>query len=250
MITDLWMYPALFGAGLVAGALNVIGGGGSFLTLPLLIFMGLPPSVANATNRVGIFFQNVGAVWGFHRHGVVEWRYLVWAAAPATLGSLMGAWFAVAMSGEDFKRLLAFLMVAVTLWTLVDPLKKVETGGEGRQPNLYMVAVGFFFVGIYGGFVQAGVGFLILAATTMAGLDMVKGNGVKVLTVLIYTFFALCVFIYHDKVRWEPGLALAAGTIVGSQIGVKLTVLKGHRWVKAFVTVMVVVFALKLWFGA
>jgi len=240
-------YVLLFGVGLVAGALNVIAGGGSFLTLPILIFLGLPPTVANGTNRVGIFLQNIAAVWGFNRHRVLDWRYVVWAAVPATFGAAIGTWAAMAIGDEAFRRILAFLMIAVTLWTLWDPLRRRKGFLEpGERPRVAPLAVGFFFVGIYGGFVQAGVGFLILATTTLAGLDLVRGNAVKVLSVLIYTALSLGLFAWNGKVVWDLGLALAVGTVAGSQLGVRLAVLKGHAWIKGVVTVAVMVFAAKL----
>lgn len=240
-------YAVLFGAGLVAGTLNVIAGGGSFLTLPILIFLGLPPTVANGTNRVAIFVQNVGAVWGFHRHRVLDWRYVLWAAVPATFGAGLGAWAAVSIGEQTFKNVLAFLMIGVTLWTLWDPLRKHRpTLPAGAAPRVGPLAGGFFLVGIYGGFVQAGVGFLILAATSLAGLDLVRGNAVKVLSVLVYTGLALAVFAWEGKVDWSLGAVLAAGNLTGSFVGVHLTVLKGHRWVRAVVTGAVIVLALKL----
>lgn len=243
-------YALLFGAGFFAGTLNVIAGGGSFLTIPILIFLGLPPTVANGTNRVAILVQNVGAVWGFHRHRVMDWRYVLWAAVPATFGAGLGAWIAVSIGDQVFKNVLAFLMIGVTLWTLWDPLKthqRVST--QEASPRVGPLATGFFLVGIYGGFVQAGVGFLILAATTMAGLDLVRGNAVKVLSVLVYTSLALAVFAWQGKVDWQLGAILAAGNLAGSFLGVRLTVLKGHRWVRAVVTCAVIVLAVKLLFS-
>ena len=241
-----WTYLILFAVGIVAGTLNIIAGGGSFLSMPALIFLGLDATVANGTNRVAIFLQNIGAVWGFQRHGVVDWRYVLWAAVPATCGSAVGAWAAVVIPAAIFQKILAFLMIAVTLWTLWDPLKKKEPAPESHRPRVLLLALGFFFVGIYGGFVQAGVGFLILAATTMAGLDLVRGNAVKVLTILVYTSLALAIFAVGGKVDWTLGLVLAAGNVIGSLIGVRLTVLKGHAWVKSIVTVAVIVLAIKL----
>ncbi len=108
------------------------------------------------------------------------------------------------------------------------------------------LALGFFVIGLYGGFVQAGVGFFILAVTTMAGLDLVRGNAVKVLSVLIFTTVALGIFAWEGKVHWPLGLTLAAGNVLGGLLGVRLTVLKGHAWVKGVVTVAVLVFAVKL----
>lgn len=240
-------YLILFGSGLIAGTLNVLAGGGSFLTLPLLIFLGLPATVANGTNRVGILFQNVGAVWGFNRHRVLDWRWALWAAAPATAGAVLGTWGALLVGDQAFKRILAFLMVGITAWTLLD--SRSVSRRSSREPRLALALGGFFLVGIYGGFVQAGVGFLILAATTLAGLDLVRGNAVKVLSILCFTVVSLGIFAASGKVDWPMGLALAAGTVLGGQLGVRLTVLKGHAWVKGVVTIAVVIFALKLWFS-
>ena len=246
---------ALFVSGLVAGVINVIAGGGSFLTLPVLIFAGLPPTVANATNRVGILIQNVGAVWGFHRHRKLDWHWTALTAGPASMGALLGTWLALEISDEGFRKVLALLMVGVTLWTLLQPTvrrdRNARTAEEAPDRPVGVrglaLAAGCFGVGIYGGFVQAGVGFFILAVLGMAGLDLVRGNALKVLIILLFTTLSLAIFAWQGKVEWVPGLVLAAGTLVGGQVGVHLTVLKGHRWVRGVVTVAVVVFAVLLW---
>ena len=232
--------------GLVAGTLNVLAGGGSFLTLPVLIFLGLPPGLANGTNRVAIFLQNASAVASFRRQGVLELSSFTWATLPAMVGSVFGALLALRISDEAFQRVLAFLMVAVSLGTLFGRSRQKE----GPAPATPWLAAGFFLSGIYGGFVQAGVGFLILAVTTAAGLDLVRGNAVKVLAILGLTGLALVVFAWQGQVHWVLGLCLAVGTAIGGMLGARLTVLKGHRWVKRVVTVMVIVFATKLWIDA
>jgi uncharacterized membrane protein YfcA len=244
-------YLILFGVGLVAGTLNVLAGGGSFLTLPVLIFLGLPATMANGTNRVGIIFQNIGAVWGFRRHGLVQWQWTLWAALPACLGAVLGSLLALWISDTAFKKVLAFLMVAVTLGTLWDPYKRKpsETAGPGR-PGTVFLAAAFLVAGLYGGFVQAGVGFLILAATTLAGFDLVRGNAIKVLCILVFTALSLSIFAWNGQVDWRLGLVLAAGTVLGGQIGVRLTVLKGHAWIRGVVTIAVIALAVKLWLSA
>jgi uncharacterized membrane protein YfcA len=252
-VDGLPSYLILFGVGSVAGALNVIAGGGSLLTLPVMIFLGLPPTVANGTNRVAILAQNIGAVYSFHRHHVIDWRWLRLAAVPAVLGALAGAWAAVEIGDDAFRRTLAVIMVLVTVWTLWDPLKSRPVGDDLRGTESHLGRIGlvlaFFVVGIYGGFVQAGVGFLILAAVTTAGLNVVRGNALKVLVVLSFTPLALAYFALNDRVAWGMGVALAAGNLLGGLLGVRLTVLKGHTWIKRVVTVTVIAFAIRLWWG-
>ncbi len=252
-------YLALFVVGGVAGTINVIAGGGSFLTLPVLIFLGLPPGIANATNRVGIFLQNVGAVWSFKRFGVLDTRSLLWAAVPATLGAVPGTWLALVVSDRAFQKALAFLMVAVTVWTLWSPRVRRDPGEAGKDPasrrwwaadSHLALGAGFFVTGLYGGFIQAGVGFLVLAVTTMAGLDLVRGNAVKVLSILCFTSLSLGIFAWQGRVDWGLGLCLAGGNVLGGQLGVRLTVLKGHAWIKHVVTVTIIVFAVKLWLSS
>lgn len=247
-MTESGPYLLLFFAGLVAGTINVIAGGGSFLTLPILIFLGLPATVANGTNRVAILLQNVGAVWGFHHERVLPWRWAMLAAVPATIGAVIGTWAALQVGDQVFQRILAFLMVALTLVTLLRRDGPSPGSTQERGPaRPAVLALGFLGVGLYGGFVQAGVGFLILAVTTIAGLDLVRGNAVKVATVLVYMSASLLGFALSGKVDWALGLALAAGNVLGGLVGVRITTRKGHQWVRRFVTVAVIVFAVRLW---
>lgn len=249
------VYGVLFAAGAAAGTINVLAGGGSFLTLPLLIFLGLPPTVANGTNRIAILVQNAGAVWSFDRHGVMDWGWVRRAALPALAGVGLGSWAAVRIGDTSFQRILATLMVGFALVILLDPLRARRRGarsGDGERelrPPLSgaLFPAAFFGVGVYGGFVQAGVGFVIVALAMLAGLDLVKGNALKVLVVLIYTPVALVLFAAAGKVDWGMGVVLAGGNLLGGLVGTHLTVLKGHAWVKRVVVAMILVFAVKLW---
>ena len=244
---------ALLAVGAVSGALNVLAGGGSFLTLPLLIFLGLPPGVANGTNRVAILVQNLGAVWRFRRHGLFDPAWIPLAAGPAVAGAVLGTWAAIEIGDEAFRRVLAGLMVVATLWILWDPLsrrrasRRAAPEGVPRGGRRAAFAAAFFAVGLYGGFVQAGIGFLLAAVATWAGLDLVRGNALKVLVVLLLTPISLSIFAWSGRVDWLVGLPLAAGHLLGALAGVRWTVLKGHVWIKRFLTVTVIAFAIKLW---
>lgn len=238
---------ALIGAGLVSGALNVVAGGGSFLILPLLLFFGLPASIANGTNRVGVLAQNFSGVLGFHRHGAVDWTWALKASVPALAGAALGVWAALAVPDFAFRRILAVAMVTVTIWSLLGP-KRAPGSGTLKPPTHWMVVAGFFVVGLYGGFIQAGVGFLVLAITTAAGMDLVRGNAVKLLSVMLLTLLSLAVFAGAGDVDWPRGLALGLGNWIGAGFGVRLAIDKGHAWLQRIVTFAVIVFAVLLWF--
>jgi len=246
----LWQVPALVLAGTVAGFLNVLAGGGSLLTLPLLIFLGLPATVANGTNRVAIFCQNIFAITGFRRQGVFPARLALLCTGPALVGSYIGANLAVEIDDQLFRRLLALIMIGILVFTAIDPIKRLRIE-EGRVTPMRaaVLLVTFFVIGIYGGFVQAGVGFLIITGLLVHGLDLVRINAIKVIVIFAFTFVALAVFMVHGQVDYGLGLALAAGNSAGGWIGTHMAVKKGHDWIKKVVSLTVLLFALKLLLG-
>ena len=243
----LWQIPALALVGVIAGFLNVLAGGGSLLTLPLLIFFGLPAATANGTNRVAIFCQNVFAITGFKRQGVFPIRLALLCMPPALLGSYLGANLAISVDEMLFRRLLALIMVGVLLFMVFDPMKRFRRQEMPMTPmRTVVLIVSFFGVGVYGGFVQAGVGFLIITALLVHGLDLVRINAVKVLVIFAFTVVALGVFVWHGQVDYVLGLSLAAGNSLGGWIATHYAVKKGHDWIKRFVIVTVLVFAFRL----
>src|SRR5210317_459137 len=238
-----WQIPALMLVGVIAGFLNVLAGGGSLLTLPLLIFFGLPAATANGTNRVAIFCQNIFAITGFKRQGVFPIRLALLCMPPALLGSYLGANLAISVDEMLFRRLLAMIMVGVLLFMVFDPMKRFRSQERPMTPmRTVVLIVSFFGVGVYGGFVQAGVGFLIITALLVHGLDLVRINAVKVLVIFAFTAVALGVFIVHGQVDYVLGLSLAVGNSIGGWIGTHYAVKKGHDWIKRFVIVTVLVF--------
>lgn len=237
----------LFAVGLVAGAINVLAGGGSFLSLAALLFLGLPAADANGTNRVGVFAQNLTGVVGFHRSKAMDWRWSLAVSVPALVGAALGAWWALRISDLGFRRLLSFAMLAMTLWTLRrTPAPAADA--PVRSPWHPGTVAAFFLIGVYGGLIQAGIGFAVLAATSAAGMNLVRGNAVKLLTVLLLTVLSLGIFASGGVVQWGPGLALAAGNVAGALLGVRLAIRQGHAWLERVVTVTVVLFAVLLWF--
>ena len=230
--------------GFLAGVVNVLAGGGSFLTVSAMIFMGLPPTVANGTNRIAILFQNVMAVKRFRDFQVLPLGFSVFVTLPAILGSILGAYIGATVHDVVFKKIFAVIMVVVSFLSLAN-LRFRPLLEEGVLKRVFLI-VGFFLVGVYGGFVQAGVGFLILAVLSFCGFDLVVANAVKVFIILVFTVFAIAIFAYHGKVNLLWGLPLAVGNVAGAYVGTGLAFRKGELFIKKVVFFMLVVIALKL----
>jgi len=242
---DAWATGLLlFAVGTVAATVNVVAGGGSFLVLPVLLFLGLPPAVANATNRVGVFTQTVTSAAAFHGAGFLDRRMAVQSSVPAAVGALLGAWAALHVSETLFRRVLAVLMLAITLSTFV--VRKGRSDSPGPVVTPLWVPAAFFGVGLYGGFIQAGVGFLVLGITNALSLDLVRANALKTVVVAVLTALALALFVSQGAVDWPFGLALALGNVLGGLVGVRLAVVAGHAWLQRIVTVTIVLFAVLL----
>ncbi|MCA0972495.1 sulfite exporter TauE/SafE family protein [Halobacillus litoralis] len=243
-------FLAIFAAGVGAGFVNVMAGGGSLLTLPLLILFGLPSAVANGTNRIALLAQNIVAIASFRKGGYFDWKFSTMLAVPALIGSVAGAQIAVTMSDQLFNRILSIVMVVVLVIIVWKPHKRLATStSHDTWPKRIGLMVIFFFVGVYGGFIQAGVGFIIIAALTLvSGLSLVKINSIKVFVVAIYTLSALIVFIVNDQVHWGYGIALAAGMSLGAFLGSRFAVKHGDKWVQRILIVAVVAMAIRLFF--
>ncbi len=235
-------------AGVLAGFLNTVAGGGSLITMPVLIFLGLPSAVANGTNRIAIMAQNIVAVTNFRSKGFFDLKPGLMLALPATLGAIAGSKIAVSLPDYIFNKVLAVVMIAVMALIVFNPHKRTKT--DSKLMSYKSKAAGmivFFFIGVYGGFIQAGVGFIIIAALTfITGYSLVRINSLKVFIVAAYMLSSLAVFVLSGKINWLYGLCLASGNGLGAFLGSSFSVKKGDAWIKAVLVIAVIGMALKL----
>ena len=242
---------ALLGTGLVAGFINTTAGGGSVLTLPLLMFLGLPANVANGTNRIGILFQSIIGVALFKQKKVFQLSSDIRLVIPAIIGSVAGAFIAVEIHPELLEKIIAALMVVMLLLVVLKPGAWIaeHAGRVNPKPTVWQYAL-FFFIGIYGGFIQMGVGFFLLAGLVLGcGYNLVKANAVKVFIVLIYTIFIIGIFMVYGQVNWLAGLILSAGNMAGAWLGVHFTVKGGAKYVR-YVLIFALIMVILNLFGA
>ena len=206
-------------AGMAAGVINTLAGSGSLITLPLLMFMGLPPALANGTNRIGIMLQNIVASGNFIRQKDLqpkkEWPLVI----PTLIGALLGALIAVEINEDVLNYFIGGLLVVMFFVILLKPAAwiKGKAGQSKTKKSRIVNSLVFFFIGIYGGFIQAGVGLFLLSGLVLgSGYNLIRANAVKVFLVLSFTVVALIVFISAGQVAWTYGIILACGNAIGA----------------------------------
>ncbi len=232
----------LFLAGLFSGIINVVSGGGSFITLPVLGLYGLSPSVANGTNRIAILLQNISAVGSFTKKKVIDFKRALFLAIPTTLGAVVGTSIVLKLPDEVLKKSLGVIFLFMVIFMIYSPKVWEEGKKVTRKPILSFVI--FFLIGLYGGYIQAGVGFfLIYALTLVEGFDIVRTNALKVFLVLLFTVISLVLFAFGNKIEPVPGLILGTGSFFGGYLGSKLAIKLNKKYVRYLVITMMIVSA-------
>lgn len=244
---EWYVYILVVAVGIVAGILNTLAAGGSLLTLPVLMALGLPPNMANGTNRIAIFLQNVVGVGGFHREKVMDFPSGFRVGVPAAVGAIAGAFIAVNLNDEAMKLAIAGVMILVFFLILFNPNRWIHSHEEHPPVPYWLQAIVFFFVGIYGGFIQAGVGFFLISSLVLAsGYELLKANALKLFVILLYTPMAIVIFFIHGDVNLVLGLVLAVGNMAGAWIGTRIAVRRGAKFLRYFLLVAILIAATKL----
>ena len=248
---ELWQVITLILVGTVAGFINVIAAGGSMITVPVMVFMGIPGPVANGTNRIAILAQNITAVITFFRKGYSDFKLSLTLALCALPGAVAGAFIGTRLEGAWFNRTLAVIMLAIMVITATRKETQVNASDEVEISRKRLVAGHLLMVvaGFYGGFIQIGVGFILIPILSrVLGLDLVRTNMHKVFIIAVYTVAALAVFATQLELLWMAGLALALGNSIGGYLGAHFTITRGERPIRIVLNTVLVGFIIKLLF--
>jgi len=236
--------------GFLAGVINTLAGGGSLFTLPVLIFLGLPPHIANGTNRVALVVQSLSGALGYKSKGISSFPFTIYLGISASIGAFLGAQIAIDLDGSIFNKVLAIIMIIVGVLILFKQ-QKIDLNLPERLTGKYLFwsILGFFIIGIYGGFINAGIGIVImLFLNRFNQMSLIKTNATKVAVVFIYSSIALFIFAYNDAVNWKMGFLMALGTSLGAWITSRWSVKKGDRIIRYAMLFTILIMAIKLWF--
>jgi len=232
--------------GLVVGLINTLAGGATIISLSVLMFLGLPPNVANATHRIAALFQTFVSTSTFRKEKVLDFKKALYLGIPTAFGSLIGAYIAVDINEKVFERAVGFVMIIMLFFIIYKPqywLKGKEKLVK-KKLSIWQIIL-FFLLGIYGGFIHIGIGYFLLAAIVLsAGYDLVKANAIKVMIVFIYVLVTLVVFFWYNLIDFKYGLTLAVGQAAGAFIGVKVAVKWGTNFIRWLMIVIIIILSL------
>ena len=247
---EWWLYLLVVLVGVFVGFINTLAGSGSLITLPLLIFLGLDPNTANGTNRLALFMQSLSAVSGFKKNKVFEIKEGIHYGLPAVIGAILGALIAVETKPQVLNYIIAILLVGMLILLLFNPQRWIVPSEKGEQnkPGILHFLL-FFAIGIYAGFLHAGVGFFWIAALVLgAGYDLAKANAVKMFIIMLYMPITVAIFALNHQLDYVLGLTLGAGTIIGARIAVVTSVKKGSPFIRYILLLAILASAVKLLF--
>ena len=245
---DFLFYILLFLGGIAAGFINTLAGSGSVISLAIMNLMGIPLDVANGTKRVAVLLQTAVGVSRFHKQGKLELRGHLGIVIPAIVGAILGAFLAGSVSDIIFRRSVGVCMLIVLGLLFVKPQRWLEGAQETKQAGPMRI-LSFFLVGLYGGYIQVGVGVFLLTALVLGeGLDLVKSNAVKLFLALCFTVPALLIFLLNGLVRWDAAIPLALGSMIGAWIATHEAAKHGAPFIRKLLIVIVIASAVRYLF--
>ncbi len=245
---EWYIFLLVVAIGIISGFINTLAGSGSLVSIVMLIFLGLPPNVANGTNRIAILMQNIVGVASFKKQKVFEWKEGIYLSIPATIGAAIGALSAISLKNDIMEIVIAIILLFMLGILIVKPDTwiKGQAGKFKEKPSVWQIII-FFFIGLYGGFIQAGVGFFLLAGLVLsAGFNLVKANAVKVFIVLMYIPITLAIFAFSGQVNYLFGIVLGTGNMLGAFVATKVATKWGPQFIRYFLIVIIFGSAVKL----
>lgn len=235
-------------SGVLAGFINTLAGGGTVITVSLLIFLGLPAGTANGTNRIAVIFQTLVAVFSFNRQKMLDLRKGLLFSVPTVGGSVVGAFAATRFSDGLLEKIIAMVMLLMLFFIIYKPERwlKGKEDLQKKKVSVFQVLI-YLLIGFYGGFIHIGVGFFLIAALVLSsGYDVMRANAIKNLLVLVYSVFALIIFIIYGQVDFKTGLILSCGNVVGAWLATRYAVKWGVNFVRWVLVIFILIAVLQL----
>jgi uncharacterized membrane protein YfcA len=230
-------------SGIIVGFINTLAGGGTIISISLFMLLGLPPVVANGTNRIPIILQNLVSVFNFYRDKKIDVKKAVYCTVPVIVGSLLGSSLSIVINDDIFIVFFVIIMILMLLLMFLKPDKWLKGDiNKMNQPISILQLIFYFLTGIYAGFIHIGMGYFLLAVLVlMGGYNLLRANAMKSFIVLLYAPFSLIFFVYYGKINYEYGLIHAIGNMIGAYIASKWAVKWGMNFIRWVMVIFVII---------
>lgn len=240
---DINIVIVLILSGLLVGFINTLAGGGTIISITVFMTLGLPPLVANGTNRIAIFLQTLTAVVNYQRNKILDIRKSLKFALPVALGSIIGSNLAIAINETIFNYFLVGILLFMTALIIFKPkLWLTENTEKILRPMNFLEWILLFIIGIYGGFIHVGIGyFLIAALVLMSGYNLLNANAIKNLIVFLYIPVSLIPFMLKGEVRYDYGLIHAIGNIIGAFLASQWASKFGSKFIRYILILLLLI---------
>lgn len=243
-----WDWLLFIGGGFLAGVINTLAGNGSAITLTLLLTTGMDASIANATNRVGVLLQTFTSLVSLKRskRTLLLLKQSSWYFLPTILGSIGGALLAVDIDPKTLEIIIGIFMMILLGTLLLQPKRWLISTDTGRNKKTWINWVLMFAIGFYGGFIQMGIGIMMLAALVLSARFSLKdANIIKLVLAFILIIPAFLIYLYNGAIVWAPGIALAIGAMIGAYVGTRYVLYhpKANQYIRVLL-IGIIIFAL------
>lgn len=236
----------LVASGILVGIINTLAGGGTVLTISIFTAMGLPITMANGTNRIAVVLQNLTASLTFLRKKMLDVKAGLLLSIPTIIGNIAGSMLATQLDEWIFKLCLGVVLVVILIYMIFDRHKHHLPAGHSLKLNLWHY-LWFFLIGLYGGYIYIGLGYVVLAITIWTlRLDIVTANILKGFVIFVSSPFSMLVFMYNGQVDYAFGLLHGLGNIIGAFLASHYAIGWGVKFVRWFTIVIVIVCLLDL----
>jgi len=218
---EVWEYIVIVLGGFVAGSMNSLAGYGSLITLTILMeIMGLPGNVANATNRVNVSANAIAGSFAFYKNGKLKLnKQSGLIIAIVFIGAIVGSILAAKISNENFRIVYRILLFLVAILLIINPKKWLIKESINKDINWFLLTPILLALGIYGGFIQAGMGMFVLAVLVLiVGKEIIEANALKIFIILAYSVIVIAVFHFQGLINWKAGALLAVSQAAGSYL--------------------------------
>ncbi|MBW1973211.1 MAG: hypothetical protein DRG20_05015 [Deltaproteobacteria bacterium] len=238
----------IFFIGLISSIYGTLVGGGSLITIPTLIFVGLPLHIAIGTNRLGAIGANISGLYKFHKKRLIDYKIGLMMGVPVLFGSILGANLVLEINEEILKKVIGVVTFIILLIITFKPKMGLEERKRIYKRYEYIIGISLsFFLGIYGGFYGAGTGtFFSYLLILLFGETFLKSAGTRKIATLLLSIVATLIFAFHGVILYYVAIVLFTGRFIGSYIGAHYSDKIGNLWLKRLFFLTVLIMAIKL----